>query len=342
MKKMSQFSQLLLNWYQINQRSLPWRNDKNPYYIWISEIMLQQTQVVTVIPYFLNFIETFPTIFDLAQSDENKLMKAWEGLGYYSRARNLRVAANQIMTEFDGEMPTTRNELLTLKGIGPYTASAIASIAFDEVTPAIDGNAFRVFSRVMTEASDIGEAKSRVIFENIGNQLISESHPGDFNQAIMDLGSQICTPKAPECEICPVNTVCLAFKSKTQLDFPKKVKKVKKKDVYLIADLVMNDENQLLFEQRSDVGVLKNMWLFPMREVGKAEYLEVEKSAVGRVKHIFTHLNWHILLVPELSFRIAETTELTRKWLSLKSLNDYPIPTVQYKLINKIPKSFFK
>ncbi|MBS7577831.1 MULTISPECIES: A/G-specific adenine glycosylase [unclassified Enterococcus] len=339
---MSQFSQLLLSWYQSNQRNLPWRVDKNPYYIWISEIMLQQTQVVTVIPYFLNFIQSFPTIADLAHSDENKLMKAWEGLGYYSRARNLRVAANQIESDFDGKMPTTKEELLSLKGIGPYTASAIASIAFNEVTPAIDGNAFRVFSRVRTEASDIGESKSRVIFEEIGRQLISEKHPGDFNQAIMDLGSQICTPKAPECEACPVNTICLAFKSKTQLDFPKKAKKIKKKDIYLIADLLINDENQLLFEQRADAGVLKNMWLFPMREVDQAEYLELEKRAIAKVKHVFTHLNWHILLIPELSFRIAEATKLTRKWLSLKELDNYPIPTVQYKLIDKIPKTFLR
>ncbi|MDR1567551.1 MAG: A/G-specific adenine glycosylase [Streptococcaceae bacterium] len=337
---MNEFAQQLLTWYLTNQRHLPWRENKNPYYVWISEIMLQQTQVTTVIPYFLSFIHQFPDVESLAHADEAVLMKAWEGLGYYSRARNLQAAAKQIVCDYQGKLPKCRTELLKLKGIGPYTASAIASIAFDEITAAIDGNAFRVFSRVKMEASDIGESKSRLIFEKIGDTLISRTSPGDFNQAIMDLGAQLCTPKQPVCEYCPVAKLCLSYQYGVQLEFPKKAKKIKKKDVYLLADLVINEEGKFLFEQRSKSGVLKDMWTFPLTEVTQQVYQERKSTALLEVKHVFTHLNWYILL--QIPPEVVRESSKAARWLALDDLSSYPIPKVQHKLLQGLSSDIRK
>lgn len=193
--KIDSFRKTLLAWYDREKRDLPWRHTKNPYPIWISEIMLQQTQVATVIPYYERFLEWFPTIADLANADEERLLKAWEGLGYYSRVRNMQIAAQQILTDFDGHFPETYAEIAQLKGIGPYTAGAIASIAFDLVEPAVDGNVMRVMARLFEVNYDIGDPKNRKIFQAICEVLIDPKRPGDFNQALMDLGADIESAK---------------------------------------------------------------------------------------------------------------------------------------------------
>ena len=188
-EKIASFRRTLLDWYDREKRDLPWRRTKNPYYIWVSEIMLQQTQVQTVIPYYERFLNWFPTVKDLAEAPEEKLLKAWEGLGYYSRVRNMQKAAKQIMDDFDGRFPDTYDNIAKLKGIGPYTAGAISSIAFDLPEPAVDGNVMRVMARLFEVNYDIGDPKNRKIFQAIMEILIDPDRPGDFNQALMDLGS---------------------------------------------------------------------------------------------------------------------------------------------------------
>ena len=220
------------------KKESPWRATNDPYAIWISEIMLQQTRVDTVIGYYYRFMEQFPTIKDLAGAEEQKLLKAWEGLGYYSRARNLKAAAQQIMAEFDGEMPQTITDIRSLKGIGPYTAGAIGSIAFGLPEPAIDGNVMRVVSRLFCIEADIAKASSRGVFDKAMRTIISHDEPGEFNQALMDLGSSICTPTSPLCEECPLQEYCLAYQQGTQTDFPVKSKKRSQKICITLLELL--------------------------------------------------------------------------------------------------------
>lgn len=272
------FQTEFLTWYQHEKRNLPWRYNHDPYRIWISEIMLQQTRVDTVIDYFYRFMEQFPTIQDLANAPEDKLLKGWEGLGYYSRARNLQVAAKQIMEEFGGQFPTTVEEIRSLKGIGPYTAGAISSIAFEVPEPAIDGNVMRVVSRLFCIEADIAKASSRNIFDEAMRKIISQDQPGDFNQAMMDLGSSICTPTSPQCELCPIQNYCQAYRENRQTAFPVKSKKQKPKDVYYVAGIIENRQQEIFLQQRPETGLLANMWLFPLEEISPSRFKELQEQ----------------------------------------------------------------
>ena len=203
----------LLKWYQLNKRDLPWRRTKDPYHIWVSEIMLQQTRVEAVKPYYTRFLQTLPTVTDLAEADEETILKLWEGLGYYSRVRNMQKAAIQIMDEHNGIFPANYQKLLKLKGIGPYTAGAVGSIAFGLAVPAIDGNVLRVMSRIAADAEDISLQSTKILWEERIKEIMPEEHPGDLNQALMELGATVCLPNgAPKCEICPVRKYCEAYR----------------------------------------------------------------------------------------------------------------------------------
>ncbi|MGL4643676.1 MAG: A/G-specific adenine glycosylase, partial [Vagococcus fluvialis] len=268
----------LLAWYDQEKRLLPWRENKDPYRIWISEIMLQQTQVVTVIPYFHRFLEWFPTIKDLAEAEEDKLLKAWEGLGYYSRVRNMQHAAQTMVEKFNGEMPRDIKDILSLKGIGPYTAGAIASIAFDLPEPAVDGNVMRVYSRLFCIEDDIADPKSRKIFEQKVRETISQERPGDFNQALMDLGATICTPTSPKIEIDPLKDLYEAHKQGRMEDFPVKKKKIKTVPLYYVGLAIKNELGEYLLEKRPADGLLANMWTYPLMETDKKNYTAMEKE----------------------------------------------------------------
>lgn len=336
-EKVRQFQEAFLTWYDEEKRWLPWRVSKEPYRIWVSEIMLQQTQVSTVIPYYERFMEWFPTVADLAAAPEEKLLKAWEGLGYYSRVRNMQFAAKQIMNEFGGNFPQTVKELKSLKGIGPYTAGAIASISFNLPEPAVDGNVMRVFSRLFGIKQDIAKSGNLKYFDFVVRHVISHEAPGDMNQAAMDLGSSLCTPTAPQCSICPLRNYCLANKEGNQESYPVKSKKIKAKPVYYIGIAKENNRGEFEFIQRPDTGLLANMWTFPLIEVTKKEYevfrqewqtflkgqagqqtLDLvaeedwtladwldaqdsdgvwQKMPVGEITHVFSHLKWHVLVV---------------------------------------------
>ncbi|WP_414841494.1 A/G-specific adenine glycosylase [Enterococcus saccharolyticus] len=363
------FQEIFLTWYHQEKRNLPWRANTHPYNIWISEIMLQQTRVDTVIGYYYRFMEEFPTIQDLANADEQKLLKIWEGLGYYSRARNLKVAAQQIMDDFDGVFPNTPEEISTLKGIGPYTTGAISSIAFGLPEPAIDGNIMRVVSRLFEIDEDIAKASSRKVFDAATRAIISHEQPGEMNQAFMDLGSNICNPTAPRCEECPIQQFCLAYKNKRQTQFPIKTKKMKPKDVYYIAGAIENANHEFLLLQRPETGLLAKMWHFPLQEVTKQEYTEFvhtwqkddeqqlsldlvaeelspqifddfpvvwQKKHYGEITHIFSHLKWHVLLF------YGRTRENfvpeNGQWVQSDDFSTFVFPKPQQKLVSQFNK----
>ncbi|MBO0471016.1 A/G-specific adenine glycosylase [Enterococcus sp. DIV0242_7C1] len=375
-EKLQSFQEEFIDWYEKEKRNLPWRVNLDPYRIWISEIMLQQTRVDTVIDYYYRFMEWFPTIKDLAEAPDDRLLKAWEGLGYYSRARNLKVAAQQIMTEFDGQMPQTIEEIRQLKGIGPYTAGAIGSIAFQLPEPAIDGNVMRVVSRLFEISDDIAKAGSRKVFEEAMYRIIDKERPGDFNQAMMDLGSAICTPTSPKCEECPIQQYCLSYEMNTMTDYPVKSKKQKPKDVYYVGGIIENNQREFLLEQRSAKGLLANMWLFPIEEVSKERFDFLQKSRVkeeqqlslefeetlfvaeenseifeeypqvvwqkrnlGEVVHIFSHLKWHILV-----FYGRQTGPISindnQNWITPEEFSNYVFPKPQQKMVELYQKEF--
>lgn len=374
-----EFQEEFVEWYEREKRNLPWRYNHDPYRIWISEIMLQQTRVDTVIDYFYRFMEWFPTIEELANAPEEKLLKAWEGLGYYSRARNIQAAAKQIMSEFGGEMPQTVAEISSLKGIGPYTTGAIASIAFDLPEPAIDGNVMRVVSRLFCIEEDIAKASSRKVFDEAVRSIIDEEHPGEFNQAFMDLGSAICTPTSPKCEICPIQSFCLANKRGIQTNFPVKTKKAKPKDVYYVAAAIQDQAGSFYLEKRTSQKLLADMWTFPLVEVTLERYQELQqewasvvdnqpnlfdellvaekqidlpfahqetivwqKRHLGEVVHVFSHLKWHVLLF--YGRATSRTNQLLPEtevalWTAEAKFAQFVFPKVQMKLVEQLEKN---
>ena len=353
-KEIKNFQLSLLLWYEKNKRALPWRECKNPYYIWISEVMAQQTRLETVIPYYERFIKKYPSIEALAKAEDEELLKLWEGLGYYSRARNLKRAANQIKEDFEGRFPEKLEEIRRLRGVGGYTASAIASICFDLPEPAIDGNLMRVTSRLLELDVDISKSGSKKVLEEKLKERIDHNRPGDFNQALMDLGSLICTPKVVRCESCPISSFCQSYSSGTMLNFPLKSKKIKQQQLYYLALAIRNDRGEFLIERREKEGLLSQMWIFPLKEVTKEEYkevirkgehhttLEVEKE----ISHVFSHQKWHILLlkgeykkmekegedIPKWNV-IPKALSENQKWLSLEELERLPLAGPQKKMM---------
>jgi len=363
--KIISFRQKLLAWYDENKRDLPWRRSKNPYHIWVSEIMLQQTRVDTVIPYYERFLDWFPTVESLANAAEERLLKAWEGLGYYSRVRNMQTAAQQIMSEFEGKFPSTYEGISSLKGIGPYTAGAISSIAFNLPQPAVDGNVMRVLARLFEVNHDIGNPSNRKIFQAMMEVLIDPDRPGDFNQALMDLGSDIEAPVNPRPEESPVKEFSAAYQHGTMDRYPIKAPKKKPIPIYLKALVVQNNQGQFLLEKNESEKLLAGFWHFPLIEVDEfsdqtqdldlfsqvaepilelgpspqesfeQDYdLEVDWQDLRfeEVKHIFSHRKWHIQII---AGRVTETQEYADRevlWLSPEEFINYPLAKPQQKI----------
>jgi A/G-specific adenine glycosylase len=305
MNNITAFQTNLTQWYKTEARELPWRSDPNPYYVWISEIMLQQTRVDTVIPYFLRFIAEVPTVEALALIDEEKLLKLWQGLGYYNRALNLKKAAQMIVETFGGGIPSDMKDLISLPGIGVYTAGAISSIAFGKAVPAVDGNVLRIIARITASREDIGDPKTKKLFEPLVAAMIPAIAPGDFNQALMDLGATICLPNGePKCSECPVQGYCESYRKSLTFEIPvmpdKKARRIEKKTVLLIT---YNDKFAL--RKRDETGLLPNLWEFPNFEghltleqcvpvLNGLGITACEVSELPPAKHIFTHLEWHM------------------------------------------------
>ncbi|MBC7555408.1 MAG: A/G-specific adenine glycosylase [Chryseobacterium sp.] len=282
----------LLNWYSTNSRDLPWRKTKDPYKIWICEILLQQTQVKQGLNHYLKFVERFPDVRTLAEAYEDEVLLYWKGLGYYSRALNLHKASKQIMDDFGGKFPTDYDSILSLKGVGKYTAAAIASIAFDLKYPAVDGNFYRVLSRLFADNFDISNSKAFQYFSELALLMMTENKFGDFNEAMMDLGSEICKPKNPLCDVCPLNQDCLAFQSGAIHNFPVKTKKTKVTDLELTYYFI-NYENQFLTKRRTDDFIWKKLYEFPT-EIPEEFQQYIRRSAV--VSHKLTHKNLKIAI----------------------------------------------
>ncbi|WP_117149077.1 A/G-specific adenine glycosylase [Paraliobacillus zengyii] len=342
------FQNDLINWFQNEQRMLPWRENQDPYRIWVSEIMLQQTKVDTVIPYFLNFMDKFPTISYLAEAQEQEVLKAWEGLGYYSRARNLQQAVREVATTYNGKVPSNPKQLADLKGIGPYTKGAILSIAYDIPEPAVDGNVMRVLSRILRIEEDIAKPKSRRIFENIVVEIISQDNPSSFNQGLMELGALVCTPKSPSCMLCPVQPHCKAFRDgvETQLPIKSKAKKQKKLAYYTFA--ISNEDGEYIIEQRPEAGLLASMWQFPMvlkEEVDEEHIMTWLEQKYGvsvtldevlkPIKHVFSHVIWEIDVIHlHVNENKAELNDA--RFVNINKIEQYPIPVPHQKLIEQL------
>lgn len=297
---LSQLPQRLLAWYDKGARVLPWRENPRPYFVWISEIMLQQTRVEAVKPYFDRFVAALPDIPSLAGAEEEQLLKLWEGLGYYSRARNLKKAALQVMELYGGYLPDTAEELAALAGIGPYTAGAIASIAYGRKVPAVDGNVMRVVMRFLACAEDITQAEVRKKVEGLLKEVMPE-RAGDFNQSLMELGAMVCLPNgAPACPVCPLSDCCRAHIAGTELAYPvkaaKKPRRIENRTVFLLLR-----DGRAAICKRPDKGLLAGLWEFPSCETGEEGaalarwgVTSLSQRELGRAKHIFTHVEWQM------------------------------------------------
>lgn len=261
-----EFSNSLIHWYLQNKRDLPWRNTTNPYHIWLSEIMLQQTRVAQGLPYFLAFTEAFPTVFDLANANEEQVLKLWQGFGYYSRARNLHATAKYIANELNGEFPNKYKDLIRLKGVGEYTAAAIASFSYNEPVAVVDGNVFRVLSRYFNIDSDISDGKTKKEFQNLAQEVLPLDNPALFNQAIMEFGALQCVPKNPDCNSCVLNSSCAALQHKKVAQLPVKSKKTKVTNKFFNYLILKDVDANYIVQKREGKGIWENLYEFPLRE----------------------------------------------------------------------------
>lgn len=345
----------LLDWYNKNKREMPWRNTCDPYKIWVSEIMLQQTRVDTVIPYFHNFMEKFPTVHDLADAKQQTVLKIWEGLGYYSRARNMHKAAQTVSEDLGGTMPNSYDELKKLKGIGPYTAAAVSSIAFDEKRAVLDGNVLRVLCRYFDIEEDIRSTKTKNRVQKLADDLIPKENPGDFNQAVMELGATVCTPSNPQCDACPLSVGCKAYNmAKTDsLPYKSKAKKVPHHDISV--GLIVNENSELLIALRPDDAMLGGLWELPG---GKKESGESLKQALERelneelgvrvdvydefmnLKHAYSHfkITMHAFWCRINDGAPVPNSSEDLKWITIEEMDKYPFPKANKVLIKQLNK----
>jgi A/G-specific adenine glycosylase len=339
------FSNVLIKWYLQNKRDLPWRKTTDPYLIWLSEIMLQQTRVAQGMPYFLRFTEKFPTVFDLANASEEQVLKLWQGLGYYSRARNLHKTAQYVANELNGVFPTNYIDLLKLKGVGEYTAAAIASFCYNEVVPVVDGNVFRVLSRYFDMESDIALPATKKEFAALGLELMPKDNPAIFNQAIMEFGALQCVPKSPNCASCVFDASCAALQKKKVDVRPVKSKKLKVTNRffnYLILEDVLGNT---LIQKRTAKGIWHNLYEFPLLETTEIVGLEsvlqgiqnellldytiigVEECSESTVVHKLSHQHLHI------QFWKIRVEEVIEQGLNQVDLKTFPFPIVIYNFI---------
>ena len=351
---MNRLASKLLDWYHANKRTLPWRGHPSAYAVWVSEIMLQQTRVEAVIPYFERWMRLFPTVQVLASASEQAVLNAWEGLGYYSRARNLHKAAKIVVEEYHGEIPRDLDELRKLPGIGRYTLGAIASIAFGMDVSALDGNIKRVYARIFDVDLPVDSSAGENLLWKLADRHLPKGHAGDYNQALMDLGATICVPKNPRCLVCPVMRLCKARQNGTQNERPVKMPK---KDVphHVNAAAVIMQRGRVLLAQRPSQGLLGGMWEFPngrvkndpaaglpkalktgynLRVILKQGQSPRKKEELGVVQHGYSHFHVtvHVFRCELLS--MPEETNL--KWVSLNKLQDYPMGKIDRQIATMI------
>lgn len=340
------FTQTLTYWYSINKRDLPWRRTKNPYHIWLSEIIMQQTQIAQGLPYYETFIKEFPTVFDLAKTDEEAVLKLWQGLGYYSRARNLHATARYIATDLTGIFPKDYASLLCLKGVGDYTASAIASICYDEETAVVDGNVYRVLSRYFGIQTPINSSQGIKEFKALAQSLLPKQNVGNFNQAIMDFGARQCKPQSPDCSICPLSNGCSALMKDQIKDLPVKINKTKVTKRHLNFLVCISDDGKTILEKRTKNGIWQNLYQFPLVETEKQCSLNDLianndfKKNLDNQKYTVTLFN-EVEIVHKLShqhlytsFWIVKLNKLTAEAIPLSKIHDFPVPILISRFID--------
>ena len=341
------FSNILIRWYLENKRDLPWRKTDNPYLIWLSEIMLQQTRVAQGTPYFLSFINAFPTVFDLAEANEEQVLKLWQGLGYYSRARNLHKTAQYVANELSGVFPDNYNDLLKLKGVGEYTAAAIASFSYNEAVPVVDGNVFRVLSRYFDVEMDIASASAKKEFAALAFELMPKQNPAVFNQAIMEFGALQCVPKSPNCGICIFNTSCAALQKKKVDQLPVNSKKLKVRNRFFNYLVVSDDNENTIIQKRIAKGIWHNLYEFPLIETERVEDFDcianliqsdffkgneivgISESNPETIIHKLSHQHLHI------KFWKVKVNGTIKNAINSETMKTFPFPIVIHNFIEK-------
>ena len=348
-KDILQFRKNLLQWFQVHHRKLPWRETKDPYRIWVSEVMLQQTQVKKVLEYYQKFVNRFPAPQDLAEADLQDVLKIWEGLGYYARARNIQKAAKAIVEDLGGEIPRDYTTFRKLPGVGEYIAAAVQSITFNHPYAVVDGNVKRVLARLFLIDSPINKPASAKIFREKADLLLDREAPGLFNQAVMELGATICRPKSPTCLVCPANTFCRAFQTARQEEFPVRLKS-KPLPEYHLATGIVHKKNHMLITQRKPEGLLGGLWEFPggevqaeetaeqacIRQIQENVNLSVEVTEyLTRVKHAYTHFKI-VVDVFHCRYQAGEVVlngPVDHRWITLEQIDQYPFPRANHKFI---------
>jgi A/G-specific adenine glycosylase len=342
----------LIDWYMQNRRRLPWRSTADPYHIWIAEVMLQQTQVNTVLPYYRRFLDRFPALPELARADLEEVLKVWEGLGYYGRARHLHLAAGIVFSRHQGVIPNTWNDLRRLPGVGDYIAAAVLSIAFGQPYAVVDGNVKRVLSRLLLLDEPVNRSTKHRIFQTAADGLLDPDQPGIFNQALMELGAMVCKPRQPHCDRCPLEKTCPAHRFGWVAEYPKRVKQPSP-PVYPIAVGVVFKNSRVLITRRKPEGLLGGLWEFPggriqngetpadacIREIKEEVNLTVEIEAwLTRVKHAYTHFKiiMEVFCCRYISGRVRLQGPVDHRWLELRQLDDYPFPKANHKFIGKL------
>jgi len=348
---MSTFSKTILHWYSENKRPLPWRNTKDPYKVWLSEIILQQTRVAQGLPYYEKFISAYPTVENLAAAREEDILKLWQGLGYYSRARNLHSTAKIVASEFNGNFPLTYVDLIKLKGIGDYTASAIASICYEEARPVVDGNVYRVLARYYDIDLPINEGKGIKYFKKLAIEIMDTGHIADYNQGIMEFGAMQCTPQNPDCSSCPLNGSCVGLQQNKIKELPVKIKKGKIRKRYFNYLVLIDDHGNTRLNKRTENGIWKNLFEFPLIESSKPleeEELiaEIDDASEISFENLFSwqaepivHKLSHQHLITR--FWIVETNHEIASGIPLGKIETYPVPVLMADFIETFKNSYF-
>jgi len=347
------FSNVLIDWYLQNKRDLPWRKTTTPYFIWLSEIILQQTRVDQGMSYYLAFVKAYPTVFDLANANEQEVLNLWQGLGYYSRARNLLFSAQYIVNELNGEFPSTYKNILQLKGVGDYTASAIASICFGEPTAVVDGNVYRVLARFFGVTIPINSLKGQKYFKKLAQELIPINKPATHNQAIMEFGARMCKPQNPDCNVCPLNDKCVALRQKKVKELPIKEKKLKIRKRYFNYLVTISSDNKTMLNKRDGKGIWQNLFEFPLIESEKK--MNHEEILLHEVfKNLFSdgYIDLKLFNQKEIVHKLSHQHLITRFWIAkvdkLKkatiewnSVNNFPVPILIHNFVEDLKRTEF-
>lgn len=351
-KEISAFQQQLQDWYGINQRTLPWRHTADPYRIWVSEVMLQQTQVNTVIPYYHRFIDRFPEVANLARARLQAVLKSWEGLGYYARARNLHKAAAVVDSRYDGRVPDAWKDFTALPGVGPYIGAAVLSIAYQRPYAVVDGNVKRVLARIFEDPTPVNGSAVHRAFRRLAETLLDRSRPGRYNQALMEVGALVCKPANPRCADCPINAFCLGNRHGSLDRYPKRNKRKPVPEIRIAAGVVRRN-GRVLITRRKPEGLLGGLWEFPGGKIHEGETAETAcrreiKEEVGlnivvdvhltQVRHAYTHFKivLEVFLCDHVDGNVRLNGPVDHRWIKIEDIDQYPVPKANLKFISKL------